>query len=70
MSQLNIVLKDIEDNKARIAKVEAELERTKDPARRERLEDYIRLLRECILILEKRALLLTLAQGKASFTLI
>ena len=65
MSEREVVLRDIEKNNSRLDKAEEQLEKTEDPANREQLEKDIRLLRETIL-LDKRALALTPAQGNGS----
>ena len=62
-SEHETVLKGIEDNKVRLLKVEKELENSKDPARREKLEDTRHLLLGIIDTQERRVLALTL-QGK------
>jgi hypothetical protein len=68
-SERELVLRDIEKNNTRLDKAEAELEKTEDPVRKEKLENDIRLLRETIL-LDKRALALTPAQGNGSYCFI
>ena len=65
MSEREVVLRDIEKNNSRLDKAEEQLEKTEYPANREQLEKDIRLLRETIL-LDKRALALTPAQGNGS----
>ncbi len=62
-----IIERDIEKNNARLDKAEAELEKTEDPVRKEKLENDIRLLREKSILLDKRALALTPAQGNGSY---
>ncbi len=66
-SELETVLKDIEDNKADLREVKEELGKTSDPARREKLENRRDRLEETIGTLEKRALALTpLPAGKTN----
>ena len=67
MSERELVLRDIEKNNTRLDNAEAQLEKTEDPARREKLENDIRLLREKSILLDKRALALTPAQGNGSY---
>jgi hypothetical protein len=69
-SERELVLRDILKNNTRLDKAEAELEKTEDPVRREKLENNITLLRETIVTLEKRALALTPAQGNGSYCFI
>ena len=64
------VLRDIEKNNTLLDKAEAQLEKTEDPAKREKLENDIRLLREKSILLDKRALALTPAQGNGSYCFI
>ncbi len=66
MSEREVVLRDIEKNNSRLDKAEEQLEKTEDPANREQLEKDIRLLREKSILLDKRALALTPAQGNGS----
>ncbi len=71
MSERELVLRYIEKkNNTRLDKAEAQLENTEDTARREKLENDIRLLRETIVTLDKRALALTPAQGNGSYVIL
>lgn len=68
MSQLDIVLKDIEDNKAELAELKEELKKTEDPAEIAKLKKRRDILEETIATLKQRALALTPKQGKLSST--
>ncbi len=61
--QMKVVLQDIEDYKTEIVELKAELKKTEDLARKDKLDNDIRQLRELILTLEKLHLALILAQG-------
>ena len=69
-SERELVLRDILKNNTRLDKAEAELEKTEDPVRREKLENNITLLRETIVTLEKTRYSLTPAQGNGSYCFI
>ena len=61
---MDVVLKDIEDNKAELAVVKEELENVSDPVEKSELKKRRDRLEETIGTLEKIALALTPAQGK------
>ena len=66
-SELETILKDIEENKFDLREVKEELKIAKDPARREKLENRRELLETTIVTDKKRVLALTLQpvqQGK------